>query len=81
MALTPLEYRLLKSWAKNPQVVLTRQILLEKLWDIDENFVDEHALTAAVSGVRNKIEAGGQTRTRGSRRFITGQYSCAFTEV
>lgn len=81
MALTPLEYRLLKIWTKNPQVVLTRQILLEKLWDIDENFVDEHALTAAVSGVRNKIETGGQTRTRGSRRFITGQYSCAFTEV
>lgn len=79
LALTPLEYRLLKIWTKNPQVVLTRQILLEKLWDIDENFVDEHALTVAVSRVRNKIEAGGQTRTRGSRRFITGQYSGAFT--
>ena len=64
MALTPLEYRLLKIWTKNPQVVLTRQILLEKLWDIDENFVDEHALTAAVSRVRNKIEAGGQQYIR-----------------
>ena len=64
LALTPLEYRLLKIWTKNPQVVLTRQILLEKLWDIDENFVDEHALTAAVSRVRNKIEAGGQQYIR-----------------
>lgn len=57
---TPLEYRLLKVLTKNPRVVLTRQVLLEKLWDIDGNFVDEHALTAAVSRVRNKIEAGGR---------------------
>lgn len=57
---TPLEYRLLKALTKNPKVVLTRQVLLEKLWDIDGNFVDEHALTAAVSRVRNKIEADGR---------------------
>lgn len=57
---TPLEYRLLKVLTKNPKVVLTRQVLLEKLWDIDGNFVDEHALTVAVSRVRNKIEVSGQ---------------------
>ena len=60
ISFTPLEYRLLKVLTKNPKAVLTRQILLEKLWDIDGNFVDEHALTAAVSRVRNKIEAGGR---------------------
>ena len=60
MTFTPLEYRLLKVLTKNPKVVLTRQVLLEKLWDIDENFVDEHALTAAVSRVRNKIETDGR---------------------
>lgn len=53
---TPLEYRLLKIFTLNPNIVLTRQILLEKLWDIDEKFVDEHALTAAISRVRRKIE-------------------------
>ena len=53
---TPMEYRLLKVMTRNPKIVLTRQVLLEKLWDIDENFVDEHALTAAVSRVRSKIE-------------------------
>ena len=56
LAFTPLEYRLLKILMKNPQIVLTRQVLLEKLWDADGNFVDEHALTAAISRVRNKIE-------------------------
>ncbi len=55
---TPLEYRLLKVLIKNPQIVLTRQILLEKLWDADENYVDEHALTAAISRIRGKIEGG-----------------------
>ena len=56
---TPMEYRLLKVLVRNPQVVLTRQVLLEKLWDTDENFVDEHALTAAISRIRGKIETDG----------------------
>ena len=60
LVFTPLEYRLFKIFTKNPQNVLTRQMLLERLWDIDENFVDEHALTVAVSRVRNKIETNGQ---------------------
>lgn len=60
LVFTPLEYRLLKAFTQSPKIVLTRQVLLEKLWDIDGNFVDEHALTAAVSRVRNKIETGGQ---------------------
>lgn len=56
ISFTPMEYRLLKVLTKNPKIVLTRQVLLEKLWDIDANFVDEHALTSTVSRVRNKIE-------------------------
>ena len=56
ISFTPLEYRLLKVLTKNPQIVLTRQVLLEKLWDIDGNFVDEHALTSTISRVRSKIE-------------------------
>lgn len=56
ISFTPLEYRLLKVLTRNPQIVLTRQVLLEKLWDIDGNFVDEHALTSAISRIRGKIE-------------------------
>lgn len=33
ISFTPMEYRLLKVLTKNPQIVLTRQVLLEKLWD------------------------------------------------
>ena len=56
---TPMEYRLLKELVRNQQIVLTRQALLEKLWDADENFVDEHALTVAISRIRGKIEVDG----------------------
>ncbi|WP_270363145.1 response regulator transcription factor [Eubacterium ramulus] len=56
ISFTPMEYRLLKILIKNPRTVLTRQILLEKLWDIDGNFVDEHALTSTISRIRSKIE-------------------------
>ncbi len=59
VSFTPLEYRLLRVLTKNPQIVLTRQVLLEKLWDADENFVDEHALTSAISRIRGKIERNG----------------------
>lgn len=56
---TTFEYRLLNVLTKNHKIVLTRQALLEKLWDIEGNFVDEHALTAAISRIRNKIENDG----------------------
>ena len=44
---------------KNPRQVLTRGQLLEKLWDIDERFVDEHTLTTSISRIRSKIESDG----------------------
>ena len=59
VAFTATEYRILKLMIANAGVVLTRQILLEKLWDVNENFVDEHALTSAISRIRNKIEKNG----------------------
>ena len=37
------------------------QRLLERLWDVDENYVDEHTLTTSISRIRGKIEADGDT--------------------
>ena len=56
---TPLEYRLLKVLTSNSKQVLTRGQLLEKLWDAEETYVDEHALTSAISRIRGKIEVNG----------------------
>jgi DNA-binding response OmpR family regulator len=36
--------------------VLTREILLEKLWDSKENFVEEHTLTLNISRLRAKLD-------------------------
>ena len=57
LSLSPMEFKMLNLFCKNPKQVLTRQQLLEKLWDIDERFVDEHTLTTTISRIRSKIEA------------------------
>jgi DNA-binding response OmpR family regulator len=59
--LSPMEYKMLYLFCKNPRQVLTRQRLLERLWDVDEKFVDEHTLTTSISRIRGKIEAEGDT--------------------
>lgn len=56
IAFTPTEYRLLKIFTGSRGTVLTRQMLLEKLWDNKENFVDEHTLTVNINRIRGKIE-------------------------
>ncbi len=57
LSLTPTELKLLFIFCKNRGKVLTRQLLLEKLWDQDGNFVDEHTLTINISRLRKKIES------------------------
>lgn len=55
LSLTPTEYRLLLALFQNQGQVLTRDCLLEKLWDTAGNFVDEHTLTLNVSRLRDKV--------------------------
>lgn len=55
LSLTPTEFKLLAMFCQNPGIVLTRQVLLETLWDKEENYVDEHTLTIFVSRLRGKI--------------------------
>ena len=59
LTLSPMEYKMLNLFRKNPRQVLTRGQLLEKLWDIDERYVDEHTLTTSISRIRSKIESDG----------------------
>jgi Response regulators consisting of a CheY-like receiver domain and a winged-helix DNA-binding domain len=54
--ITTLEFKILRMFIENPTQILTREIFLEKLWDVDEKFVDDHALTASISRLRKKIE-------------------------
>lgn len=61
LTLSPMEYKMLNLFRKNPKQVLTRGQLLEKLWDMSEKFVDEHTLTTTISRIRSKIESDGGT--------------------
>lgn len=55
LMLTPTEFKLLYVFVKNPGMALTRNLLLEKLWNSEGNFVDEHTLTINISRLRAKI--------------------------
>ena len=54
--MTPNEYKLLKILTAHAGNLVTRQILLEKLWDCDGNYVDDHTLTVTMNRLRAKIE-------------------------
>ncbi len=56
LAITPNEYKLLRTLTENAGNILTRQILLGRLWDSDGNFIDDHTLTVTMNRLRAKIE-------------------------
>lgn len=54
--LTAREFRLLAFLAQNRGQVLTKERILQKLWDADGNFVEENTLSVAINRLRKKIE-------------------------
>lgn len=53
--LTALEYRLLLIFAGNRGILLTRNQILEKIWDSAGNFVEDNTLTVYVKRLREKL--------------------------
>ena len=56
LRLTATEYKLLTLLTQNSGQVLTRDIILQRLWDTDEAFVDENAISVNMRRLRQKIE-------------------------
>lgn len=54
--LTPLEFKLLSLFLENQNQILLKERIIEKIWDSNENYVDEHTLLVNISRLRNKIE-------------------------
>ncbi len=54
--LTTSEYKLLCMFMENPGIVLSADRILGKLWDCDENYVDNNTLTVYIRRLRTKIE-------------------------
>lgn len=54
--LTAMEYRLLLIFINNRGKVLSRQSLLEDIWDVGGDFVNDNTLTVYIKRLRDKIE-------------------------
>lgn len=54
--LSALEYRLLLTFINNRGAVLSRNQLLESIWDIAGEFVNDNTLTVYIKRLRDKIE-------------------------
>lgn len=55
--LSALEYRLLLVFINNPKSIITRDRLLDELWDAAGEFVNNNTLTVYIKRLREKIEA------------------------
>lgn len=56
LTLTPTEFNLLEIFCRNSNRILSKEILLEKVWDERGNYVNDHALTLNISRLRGKLE-------------------------
>ena len=54
--LTSVEYKLLLILIQNENIVLSRNQILEKLWDITYDFINDNTLTVYIKRLREKIE-------------------------
>lgn len=60
IVLSALEYRLLLVFLNNRGAVLTRTVLLEAIWDVAGEFVNDNTLTVYIKRLREKIEDNPQ---------------------
>ena len=60
MNLSALEYRLLLFFLNNRGIILSRNRLLEEIWDASGEFVNDNTLTGYIKRLREKIEKNPQ---------------------
>lgn len=53
---TASEYKLLCLLMENPDIVLSPEQILSRLWDCDENYINSNTLTVYIRRLRTKIE-------------------------
>lgn len=64
--LTPTEFQLLTTLIANRGSVVTRNALLQHIWDCDGNFIDDNTLSVHISRLREKIGAEHIATVRGA---------------
>lgn len=70
--LTPTEFQLLSALVKNAGIIVPRASLLERVWDIDGDFIDDNTLSVHVSRLREKIGKDRIETVRGVGYRYTG---------
>ncbi|MDE7277060.1 MAG: response regulator transcription factor [Lachnospiraceae bacterium] len=61
--LSPLEYQVLLCLLRNKGRTVTRQNLLENIWDIHGNYVNDNTLTVTMKRLREKLHQPGCLKT------------------
>lgn len=61
VSLSALEYKLLMVFINNRGVLLSRNRLLEEIWDVGGDFVNDNTLTVYIKRLREKIEDDPQS--------------------
>lgn len=56
LLLTPNEFKILQLLLRNAGKIITRQIIFERIWDIDGNYIDDNTLSVHISAIRRKLE-------------------------
>lgn len=62
--LSKLEYRLLRYLIENKNHILSKEQILEKIWDCDGKYVDNNTVSVNISRLRTKIEEDASKPTR-----------------
>jgi DNA-binding response OmpR family regulator len=62
---TPTEFQILSTLIRNNGVIVTRNLLLQNIWDDAGNFIDDNTLSVHISRLREKIGAGHIKTVRG----------------
>ena len=56
IAVTATEFKLLSLFIRNAGQVLSKEQILDALWDVDGNFIDANTVPVNINRIRNKIE-------------------------
>jgi len=72
VSLTPKEYMILECFLRNPDRVLTRTAILDKLWDFDRSS-GEGTVKTHITNLRSKLKAAGS-----SENFIETVYGIGY---
>lgn len=62
---TPTEFQILSILIRNNGIIVTRNTLLQNIWDDNNNFIDDNTLSVHISRLREKIGAEHIVTIRG----------------